>query len=321
MTALSGSEGLVSVIIPVYGTAPYVAQALDSVLAQSYQNYEIIVVNDGSPDSALLEKVIEPYRNRITYIVQDNRGLSGARNTALKVARGQYIAILDSDDYWHPEYLFSQLSVLTANGAIDVVFPDALRVTTDGKRNRRFSATCPVHGEVSFLRVLGGESQIYVGVTARREVLIRAGLFDENLRSGEDFDLWLRILKAGGRIEYNDRVLVYYRERPGSITSNAVPLARNMLQLLDGLERKIELTVEERAVVERNRSNVAAQLNRLEGKEAFLAGDWTTAITKLTAASEYRKSWKVLATILSLRIAPGLLLRFYRLRQRWDRLL
>lgn len=318
-SALAGSDPLVSVIIPVYGTAPYVSQALDSVLAQTYTRFEIIVVNDGSPDSALLEKVIDPYRDRITYLVQENRGVSGARNTALRAARGEYVAILDSDDYWHAEYLASQLSVLIADPTIDVVFPDALRVTTDGKRNRLISETCPLNGEMSFVRLLAAESQVYGGVTARRESFLRAGCYDENLRSGEDLDLWLRILKRGGRIAYNDRVLAYYREREGSLISNAVPLVTNSLKLLEGLGRKMQLTAEESAVLERQRSKVASHLSRSEAKEAFLAGDRKTAIAKLAAASRHTRSWKVGAAIISLRIAPGLLLRLYRLRERLEK--
>jgi len=319
MIARSESEALVSVIIPVYGTAPFVPDALDSVLRQTYRHYEIIVVNDGSPDSDLLEKVVEPYRDQITYLVQENRGSSGARNTALKIAQGEYVAMLDSDDYWHPEYLASQLSVLAADRTIDVVYPDAVRVSSDGKRKRQFSDEHPVGGEVSFLRVLVREVQIYGGVTARREPLLRVGLYDEDLVTGEDFDLWLRVLKAGGRIAYNDRVLAYYRERAGSLTSNRVSLKKNMLKLLDGLGRKMELTAEERAVIDRQRSTVAANLSLSEGKQALIAGDRTTAITKLTAAFEHTKRRKHWAAIVTLRIAPRWVLQFYRLTERWQR--
>jgi cellulose synthase/poly-beta-1,6-N-acetylglucosamine synthase-like glycosyltransferase len=319
MNAPSRSEARVSVIIPVYGTAAYVAEAIDSVLGQTFPDHEIIVVNDGSPDSELLDRVVEPYRDRLTYIIQENRGASAARNTALRVARGEYVAILDSDDYWSPDYLSSQVSALDADRTVDVVYPDAIVFSPDRKSTRRFSDFFPVRGEVSFLRVLAGKCQIYGGVTARREAFLRAGLYDENLRTGEDLDLWLRILKTGGRIAYNDRALAYCRERPGNLTSNEVTLSRNMLKLLDGLGRKLELSAEERAAVDRQRSSVAAKLSLVEGKQAFLAGDRRTAIAKLTAASKHTRSWKLLAAIASLRIAPGLLLRLYRLRGRWER--
>jgi hypothetical protein len=312
------AQGLVSVIIPAYGTAAYISQALDSVFAQSFTNFEVIVINDGSPDSILLEKAIAPYRSRISYLVQENRGPSAARNVGIKKARGEYLAILDSDDYWHPDYLASQLEILSSDPGIDVVFSDALRVTADGKNERRFSEECPVRGELSFARLLGSETHVYGGVTARREALLRAGLYDESLRSGEDFDLWLRMLKTGQRIEYNPRVLAYYRVRAGSATSRAVPLARNMLKLLDGLDAKLDLTNEERALLDRQRATAAATLNRMEGKEAFLKGDSGTAIAKLTAAYAQVNSWKLRIAILGLRIAPRLLLGLYHLRESWS---
>ena len=316
MSSRSGSEPRVSVIIPVYGTAPLVAEALDSVLGQTFRDYEIIVVNDGSPDSLLLENVLEPYRERITYIVQQNHGLACARNTGVKASRASYVAMLDSDDRWHPEYLASQLSVLEAHSDVDVVYPDAVRFTANQTGTHRYSHTYPVGGEISFLRVLARECQIYGGVTARRETLLRVGLYDEELQSGEDLDLWLRILKAGGRIAYNDRVLAYYRIREGSLTSNEAPLDRNILKLLDRLETKMELTAEERAALDGQREAVLAKLNLAEGKQAFIEGDALTAIARLTVAARYTGSWKLWTVIAMLKIAPGSLLRLYQLRER-----
>lgn len=306
----------VSVIIPVYGTAPFVAEALDSVLSQTYRDYEIIVVNDGSPDSSVLEEILVPYRDRITYIVQEHRGPAVARNTGVKASRAQYVAMLDSDDRWHPEYLASQLSVLDAEPIVDLVYPDAVRFTAEMIGTTRYSDAYPVGGEISFFRVLARKCQIYGGVTARRETLLQAGLYDEDLRSGEDLDLWLRILKAGGRIAYNDRVLAYYRIREGSLTSNDVPLARNVLKLLDKLESKMDLTVEERAALDRQRAIVAARLSLAEGKQAFIQGNSQMAIAKLTAAAQHSKSWKLRIAIAVLRIAPRILQWLYRLKER-----
>jgi glycosyltransferase involved in cell wall biosynthesis len=92
MSADSGSKGLVSVVIPVHGTEAYLSQTLDSVRSQTYTSYEIIIVNDGSPGSALIETIIAPYRNRLEYISQENRGASAARSVGVKAARGEYVA-------------------------------------------------------------------------------------------------------------------------------------------------------------------------------------------------------------------------------------
>jgi glycosyltransferase involved in cell wall biosynthesis len=315
VTTPLGSNPRVSVIIPVYGTAPFVAEALDSVLSQTYTDYEIIVVNDGSPDSKLLDEVLVPYLGRITCIVQENRGVSAARNAALKLARTQYAAILDSDDRWHPDYLASQIAILDADPTIDVVYPDAVRFGSASIKPTRYSEEYPLGGEVSFLRVLSRECQIYGGVTARRETLLRVGLYDEGLRYAQDFDLWLRVLKGGGRITYNDRVLAYYRTREGSHTSDGVTHGRYVLRILDKVGKEMKLTAEERATLDRQRAGMAAMVSLSEGKQAFIEGDTRTAITKLKVAADYTKSWKLQAAIACLRVAPEILLWFYRLRE------
>jgi glycosyltransferase involved in cell wall biosynthesis len=315
VTLASGSGPRVSVIVPVYETALNVSEALDSVLTQTYTDYEIIVVNDGSPDSELLDDVLRPYRDRITYIVQENRGSSAARNSALKVARGYYVAMLDSDDLWHPEYLASQVALLESDATVDVVYPDAVRFTSEGMGTTRYSDLYPVGGDITFLRVLARKCQIYGEVTARRKTLLSVGMYDEDLRSGEDYELWLRVLKAGGRIMYNDRVLAYYRIREGSHTSNPFTLAANVLKILDKVEREMELTAEELASLHRERADVAAMLSLSEGKHALLEGDTRTAISKLRIAADHTKSWKLGAMIAGLHLAPRIFVWFYRLRE------
>ena len=88
--------------MPAYRVTEYIGAALDSVRAQTFTDYEIIVVNDGCPDTAALEQVLGPYLDRIVYLKQENRGLAGARNTAIHASRGRYLALLDADDLWEP---------------------------------------------------------------------------------------------------------------------------------------------------------------------------------------------------------------------------
>src|ERR1700675_1256078 len=105
----------VSVIIPCYNTARFVAQALESVFAQIYSDYEVVVVNDGSPDTVELERVLAPWADRIVYVKTDNNGLAGARNNGIRVARGEFIALLDSDDAYDLNYLDAQIRALDEN--------------------------------------------------------------------------------------------------------------------------------------------------------------------------------------------------------------
>src|SRR5579863_3220302 len=100
----NSSSVSVSVVIPAYNSAEYIAEALDSVVAQTFVDYEIIVVNDGSSDTGKLEKVLVPYLRLIRYIKQENNGPSAARNVAIRAACGKYVALLDSDDRWLPTH-------------------------------------------------------------------------------------------------------------------------------------------------------------------------------------------------------------------------
>ena len=110
-----GCKRQVSVIIPAYNTAAYITETLDSVFAQTFKDFEVIVVNDGSPDTEDLERVLQPYRARIVYVKQENRGVSGARNAGILRARGEFLAFLDSDDVWLPDYLAEQMKFLEAH--------------------------------------------------------------------------------------------------------------------------------------------------------------------------------------------------------------
>src|SRR5579883_3152754 len=101
---MNANAPAISIVIPCYKVTNYIREALESVRAQTFRDFETIVVNDGCPDSANLERVLEAYRDEIVYIRQENRGLAAARNAAIRVARAPLIALLDGDDAWDPDY-------------------------------------------------------------------------------------------------------------------------------------------------------------------------------------------------------------------------
>src|ERR1700756_1773689 len=111
----------VSVVIPAYNSARYIGETLDSVFRQTYRDFEVLVINDGSPDTEALEAVLRPYFERIVYLKQENRGPAAARNLGIRQARGEYIAFLDSDDCWLPEDLASQRRMFDETPAPDLV--------------------------------------------------------------------------------------------------------------------------------------------------------------------------------------------------------
>jgi glycosyltransferase involved in cell wall biosynthesis len=307
----------VSVVVPAYGVSRYIADALDSVLAQSFTDYEIIVVNDGSPDTEELERALEPYRPRITYLKQENRGLSGARNTGIRAARAPLVALLDGDDVWEPEFLSAMLGELGRDPSVGVLYCDARYFGDTPDAGRTFMELNPSTGEITFARLLAQECNVIASVVARRELLLRAGLFDERLRSSEDFDLWLRILKAGGRIAALRQPLMRYRRHGASLSADPVWMCKHILRVLAKAEETLALTEAEGEVLRRQRRRYEAELNFNEGKRAFFGGDTERAIASLSKANALVPNRKIALSLRLLRLAPRALLRAYHLRDRF----
>ncbi|MGH9901549.1 MAG: glycosyltransferase family 2 protein [Pyrinomonadaceae bacterium] len=311
------STPTVSVIIPCYKVAEYVGDALDSVFAQTFEDYEVIVINDGSPDTETFERVLEPYRERIVYLKQENRGLSGARNTGIQASRGPFIALLDADDMWEPEYLSVHIAMMKSDATIDVLYPNSTLFGDRAVEGQDFMSQFPSSGEVTFEKLVTQQCNVMVSATIRREALIKAGMFDEALRSSEDFDLWLRILKQGGRIAYHRRPLARIRRRPGSLTSDPVWMCQHILRVFEKAERTMNLTPDESKAVGRQRERFRATQRLYEGKRAFFQGDVETAISSLKEANSFFRSGKLALVLLLLRLAPQMLLRVYDARDRF----
>lgn len=308
---------LVSVIIPAYDVAEFIGEALDSVFAQTFTDYEVIIVNDGSPDTPELERGLAPYMSRIVYLKQENRGVSAARNTGIAAARGSLIAFLDGDDVWLPNYLEVQVKRIQADPTIDVLYPNVLMFGGSSEAGEEFMTICPSSGEVTFERLLLQECNVSNCSIARKETIVRAGMFDESLRSVEDFDLWLRVIKEGGRIAYHRDVLARYRRRPGSLTADPIWLSEHILEVLRKVKQRQDLTPSERATVDNQYEHFHALLRLHEGKRAFFSGDTAGAIDGLTEANRFFRNRKTAFTLMMLRVAPRLLLRAYDLRDRF----
>ena len=305
----------VSVVVPAYNTARFIAETLESIVGQTFQDFEIIVVNDGSPDAVELDAVLRPYRDRIQYIVQENRGLSAARNVGISAARGDLVALLDSDDVWEPEYLEHQLTVLRRDG-LDVVYPNATTFGDPLRSGRLFMDVHPSTGVVSIASLVSQQCNVMVSVLARRDVLVAAGLFDESLRSSEDFDMWLRVVHGGWRIGYHRRPLVRSRLRRESLSANGVSMCQHIVRVLDKAARELNLQPADRTLIAARRKEFTALLRLHEAKRAFVAGDHGRAVTLLTEANAELRRRKLAVALVLMRLVPGLLLRVYYLRDR-----
>lgn len=307
----------VSVIIPAYNAAQYIGEALDSVFVQTFSDYEVIVVNDDSPDTFELERALAPYSERIVYIKQENRGPGGARNTAILKARGERVALLDSDDVWLPSFLTEQMEVLQENPALDLVYADALLFGDSPSAGRTFMQLNPSRGPVTFESLLSGQCTIITScVVARKQALVAAGLFDENFYHSEDFDLWLRLARRGGRISCLPRVLARHRMHAASLGADDRRLLEGELKVYQKLLRALPASAHEyelvRARMERRRADLALE----DGRQQFMAGQYTQAAEALERANGFYHSRKLRLVLLGLRAAPRLLRRVYSLQHR-----
>lgn len=306
-----------TVVIPCYRVAQYIAGCLESVFAQTFQDFEVVVVNDGSPDTPEFEKEIAPFLSRVRYIQRENGGVSAARNTALRAARGAWIAGIDPDDLWTPRYLETQMRILADGPGVDILYGDAEQFGDDPRYVRRgLMQDVPSRGEVTFESLIRGDCTVLaVSTVARRQVLLRAGMFDESLRTGEDYDMWLRVIKGGGKIAYHRQRLVRYRRRADSLTADPKLVLAQYLAILRkaaGLEGVTP--AEQRAISERIRF-IEASLERERGRDALRGGDIRAALSHLKTANAYFRSPKLGLIRCLARLAPGILSSMDRLRR------
>jgi GT2 family glycosyltransferase len=267
-----GNNVAVSVIIPAYNCMEYIPAALDSVFAQTFTDFEIVLVNDGSPDSEMLERLIAPYRDRIVYRKQENRGLAGARNTGIRAARGKYLAFLDSDDCWPPEYLAAQMRLFEETPSLDLVYADAVHFGDTPLPRKTFMQTLTPPVSFEDLLLQGGQI-IPSGAVARKQVIVDAGLFDESLRRCEDYDMWLRIACRGAKIAYQPKVLALRRVHADALTSNDTKMLEAEEQVLSKLEKTSHLSQETRSLLLGRLASVSAYVDLEKGKQHLLSGD------------------------------------------------
>jgi len=189
------SDPLVSIVVPCYNHGHYLGQAIASVLAQTYSNYEIIVVDDGSQDDT--RSVVERFGSpKIRYLFQENRGRSNARNAGLAVASGDYIAFLDSDDFYLPEKLALQIDFLQQHPEFGMIYTSAYCIAEDGRPiAASYEATDSgwIYEKIAFFRPL---TITLPTVMLKREVVEAVGGFDERMDRFEDTDYWRRVSKS-----------------------------------------------------------------------------------------------------------------------------
>jgi len=301
----------VSVIVPAYNVSEYIGEALNSVFDQTYTSHEAIVINDGSPDTEELERVLEPHAARIRYIKQENRGAAAARNTGLRSARGEFVAFLDADDTWSPAFLEQQMELLESCNA-DVVYADALLFGESPLAGRTFMEVQPSRGEVTPESLLAVEVTVITSaVLARKEAVFAVGLFDEGIKRGHDFDLWLRLAKNGARFAYQEKVLAQHRIVESGLSGDTISQLKRTLSVLETIRTKEKLTDSEEAAFRVNLNRTLAELALENGKEKLRSRDFDGALQYFTEARNLRQGWKLVLVCFGLRVAPETFRRIY----------
>jgi|GEM_PF-735880 len=230
---------LVSAIVPVYNSSRYIQKAIDSILAQTYHNYEIIVVDDGSTDDTKAK--LRQYGDKIRYIYQENQGSAAARNTGIKLAQGELVAFLDSDDLWSmPEKLAKQVACFESD-------PDLGGVNTGWKiidgRGKHVKTVQPWHKapKLDLETWLKKKCVRTSAMIFRREWLEKVGGFDPELRQSHDVDLILRLSLAGCKTEWLKEETVCYRQHGENTTKDSLKQAKYVQAVLNKFYARSDL--------------------------------------------------------------------------------
>lgn len=304
MEAIVGSPR-VSVIIPSYNTASLIANCLDSVFAQTFSDFEVIVVNDGSPNTAQLEQVLEPYRGRIVYIRQENKGAAGARNTAIAKARGEFLAFLDSDDSWFPDHLASQMQLFQADLTRDLVYADA-ELIRDSGHPKTFMEKCPSEGSATFEGLVVESCQIPIStVVVRKASIVKAGGFDENLRRCDDYDMWLRTAFYGAKIAYSRKPQArLFLGRPDSLGGSQSKMTEAVWRILEKTAQTLPLNDAQKKLVRDRAAEFRARCLLEQGKVQLHERHPEKARELFAEANQHFRTLKLSMAIRSLELAP-----------------
>jgi glycosyltransferase involved in cell wall biosynthesis len=210
----------VSVILPVYNAEAFLKEAIDSVLTQTFPNFELLIINDGSTDSS--DAIISSYRDeRIRYLKNEgNKGLIYTLNRGIDEARGRYLARMDADDICFPERLQEQKAWLDAHSSTAVAATFCQEIDSNGKRLGFFAPDRQVISASQIRRKMPEQNCITHPSVMGRTKVFRQYRYSNTQRNIEDYDLWLRILSDGGVIEKVPKELLLYRVHSSSITQS-----------------------------------------------------------------------------------------------------
>ena len=310
----------VSVVMPAFNVAPYLDAAVASVVAQTCQDWELLIVDDGSTDGTAA--VAEPWAGRdprVRLFLKENAGVSSARNLALAHATGAFIATLDGDDLWHARYLEEQLAVLAAHPEVDIVTGNGwfLGGRLHGQTARPWPDTRP---EPTLAAILDDENAIFIMSIFRRRVYETIGGFDESLGTNEDYDYWVRAALAGFRFRRNDLPLGHYRRRSDSLSAVEIRMLSGILRVFTKIRPSLLHRPHELAILDRRYARFERELLAAQTRQALSSGEEQAAADHLAALSANGGGAILRLASFMARHAPRLVSRAYRLRRAYQRM-
>jgi glycosyltransferase involved in cell wall biosynthesis len=291
----------VSVIIPAFNAEAHLAQALDSVVAQTYPDWEIVLGDDASTDRTC--EIAESFGVRVTLARNArNAGPAAARNVAISNASGELLAFLDADDYWFPDYLEHQVALFdssrTEGAGAGIVACDAHILGPSGFLPDVYSDHAQVPDEVTSTSLLRG-NPIFVSAMSPRRVVEEAGGFCEELRGTEDHDLWLRIVELGYTVVVSSRRLAVYRIRGQSLSADPEAMAAGAQAVLRRALGRGNLTARQRRIARRE-LRLQRAVARIASPDGLSYRRLATALPLLTlVAVEHPRRWPSFARVLT----------------------
>lgn len=290
----------VSIIVPAFGVSDLIGEALGSLVAQRFSDWEAIVVDDGDPK---VEPAIERFMGdpRVRLLGTGNGGISAARNRAAAVARAPLIAMLDGDDAWLPLYLERMIAALDHDPDCGFATCDAIYFGEGPRVGRRFSEFLPQRAPITLAGVITRQTNIFTGCIIRRAAFESVGGLDESLRAAEDLDLWIRLLGAGYAATIVAEPLVRYRRRPGSLSAHTTTLLEATARVYANAAERLRGRTEA-ALADAMRSKVESQLGWEEGETLVRHGRAREGVRRLRRAGAHRRSlrWRVAMPLMSL---------------------
>jgi len=277
----------IAVIVPAYGVAHLLGEALRSLQAQTMPAWECLVIDDGAPDdvaSAVAPYLADP---RIRFVHTDNHGVSAARNRAIRETSAPYIALLDGDDLFRPTYLEAMLGILDTDESASIVTCNA-RLFGAVPRERlcvERAPDAPAVTSAPLAKVLDRSFNVYIGSAFRRADFERIGGFDETMAQSEDLDLWVRLLLLGGCARYVDAVLGDYRVRPGSASAHSGRMLLGNVKVYEKAARALSADAPEQPLLQSLIAKNRAALNFEHAIDRIIDGDTLKGLAELRASS------------------------------------